>query len=85
MKITVCGSIKFANKLVDVYYKLQDLGHEPKMHKYMFGIADGTAEELISDITKEHGGAKRKYDLIKWWHNSIKESDAILVCNDRRG
>ena len=25
-------------------------GHTPMMHKWMFGIADGTAEEIISGI-----------------------------------
>lgn len=86
MKITLCGSIKFANKFVEVYRQLEKLGHQPLMHKAMFGIADGTAKEVINDIALDHGSAKRKHGFIKCWHNYIKNSDAILVLNyDKNG
>lgn len=81
MKITICGSVKFAEKLVDIHSKLKELGHEPMMHKDMFGIADGTAKELIDGISKNHPETKRKHNFIKWWHDCIKSGDAILVCN----
>ena len=82
MKITLCGSIRFADKLVEIYHELEKLGHQPLMHKDMFGVADGTAGEL-EEIKNgvEHHEIKRKYGYIKWWYNSIKKSDAILVCN----
>ncbi len=82
MKITVCGSIKFAPRLVEIYHHLEKLGHNPMMHEQMFGLVDGTAPQLM-DIANGIEGSeiKRKYKYIKWWHNSIKESDAILVCN----
>jgi len=86
MKITLCGSVKFADKIVDIYKKLEKMGHKPLMHEEMFGIANGTAKELIDGINKEHSEIKRKYGFIKWWHNSIKNSDAVLVCNfDKNG
>lgn len=86
MKITICGSVKFADKFVEIYKKLEEMGHEPKMHELMFGIADGTAPDLIDNIRREHWSAKRKHGFIKWWHNSIKNSDAILVLNyDKNG
>jgi len=87
MKITVCGSIKFAKELVDIYNKLKELGCEPKMHEQMFALAKGTAGQLIDTANgMESSEIKRKYDYIKWWHNCIKESDAILVCNfDKNG
>ncbi len=86
MKITLCGSIKFADKIVEIYHQLEKLGHEPMMHDEMFGIADGTAEEIIEGVTKDHSEIKRKYNFIKWWHNCIKNSDAILICNfDKKG
>jgi len=87
MKITLCGSIKFADKLVDAYRKLEKLGHQPIMHEDMFGVADGTAKEL-EDIRNnvEHSEIKRKYGYIKWWHDSIRNSDGILVLNyDKNG
>ncbi len=86
MKITLCGSVKFADKFVKAYRELEKMGHEPKMHELMFGIADGTAPELINNINREHWLAKRKHGFIKWWYNSIKESDAILILNyDKKG
>ncbi|PIR06773.1 MAG: hypothetical protein COV55_02265 [Candidatus Komeilibacteria bacterium CG11_big_fil_rev_8_21_14_0_20_36_20] len=86
MKITICGSVKFADKLVEIYHQLKVLGHEPMMHDEMFGIADGTAKEIIEGLTTNHAAIKRKYGFIKWWHDCIKSGDAILVCNfDKNG
>ncbi|HOZ56347.1 MAG TPA: hypothetical protein PLH29_03925 [bacterium] len=86
MKITICGGVKFAQQLVEIYRELEKLGHEPKMHKDMFGIADGTAAELIEEVKKDHAEAKRKYNFIKLWYQLILDSDAILVCNfDKNG
>lgn len=86
MKITICGSVKFADKLVEIYHKLEELGHEPMMHEVMFRIADGTAKDLIDSISKSHSEVKRKYGFIKWWHDCIKNGDAIIVCNfDKKG
>ncbi|MBI4895193.1 MAG: hypothetical protein HY831_01740 [Candidatus Aenigmarchaeota archaeon] len=86
MKITVCGSVKFASKLVETYRKLEELGHEPMMHKLMFGIADGSAKDVIEGISKNHAETKRKHNFIRWWYDCIKSGDAILVCNfDKNG
>ncbi len=86
MRITLSGSMKFADKMVEIYYKLKELGHEPLMHEHVFGIADGTAKELIEGISMNHSEVKRKHDIIKWWHNCIKSGDALLVCNfDKNG
>jgi hypothetical protein len=87
MKITICGSVKFAKEIVDIYHQLEKLGHEPIIHKEMFAIADGTAKEIIDGIKGgEHHEIKRKYNFIKAWYNFIVNSDAILVCNfDKKG
>lgn len=87
MKITICGSIKFADKLVDIYHRLEKLGHQPAMHKDMFKVADGTAPEIKEmENGVEHHEIKRRYGYIKWWHESIKKSDAVLICNfDKNG
>lgn len=86
MKITICGSVKFADKLVDIYRQLEALGHEPMMHEDMFGIADGTAKELIDGIGLDHSEIKKKHNFIKLWHDLIVSGDAILVCNfDKNG
>jgi hypothetical protein len=86
MKITVCGSVKFADKLVGIYRELEKLGHQPMMHEEMFGIADGTAKELIDGIELDHAEIKRKNNFIKFWHDLIKSGDAVLICNfDKNG
>jgi hypothetical protein len=86
MKITVCGSVKFADKLVEIYRELEKLGHQPMMHEEMFGIADGTAKELIDGIELDHAEIKRKNNFIKFWHDLIKSGDAVLICNfDKNG
>ena len=81
MKITLSGSIKFANKFVEVYRQLEKLGHQPMMHEIMFDIAEGRATGLMKAISSEHSNVKRKYGFIKWWHDCIKKGDAILVLN----
>jgi len=86
MKITLCGSARLADKLVETYQQLKELGHEPLMNEVMFKIADGTAKKIIKGMREDHSEIKREYNFIKWWHNSIKNSDAILVCNfDKKG
>lgn len=87
MKITVCGSIKFAKELVEIYHQLEKISHQPLMAKGMFELAEGTAAQLIDKKNgMENSEIKRKYDVIKWWYNCIKSGDAILVCNfDKNG
>lgn len=86
MKITVNGSCKNAQKLVEVYRELEKLGHEPMMHPLMFKIADGTAEELIAGMENDHAQEKRKHNFIKYWHDLIVSGDAIVVVNvDKNG
>ncbi len=75
----------FADRLVQVYHELKKLGHEPLVHKNLFKVADGTAEE-IKMYGNEHHEVKKKYDYIKAWHDLIISGDAILVCNfDKNG
>jgi hypothetical protein len=81
MRITLVGSMRFAGRMVELYNKLKELGHEPLAHRDMFGIADGSAKELIDGIRNDHAEIKRKHNFIKIWHDLIVSSDAILVCN----
>lgn len=80
MKITLSGSVAFADRMVALYNNLKELGHEPMMHEEMFTIARGESSD--------DGGAeaKKAQDLIRWWHDCIKSGDALLVCNfDKKG
>ena len=78
--------MKHADKMVMVFRELEKLGHTPLMHKDVFGIADGTAKELVDGITKDHAQVKKEKDFIKYWYDLICQSDAIIVCNfDKNG
>ncbi len=82
MKITICGSVKFAKEMVEIYRQLEKMGHQPLMHKGMFELAEGTSKQLGDKQNgMENSEIKRKYDVIKWWHRCIKSGDAILVLN----
>ncbi|MDO8592862.1 MAG: hypothetical protein Q7R92_03805 [bacterium] len=86
MKITICGSVKFADKFVEAHEKLKALGHEPMMHELMFSIADGSARAIMDRVNEDHGKLKREQGFIKWWHDCIKNSNAVLVLNyDKNG
>jgi hypothetical protein len=87
MKITICGSIKFAKNFVDIYHQLEKLGHQPMMAQGMFDLANGSAAQLIdAQNGLENHEIKKKYNVIKWWHNCIISGDAILVLNyDKNG
>ena len=50
MKITICGSIKFASEIVEIYRQLESLGHKPLVHEHMFGLVDGTAPQLKDNV-----------------------------------
>ena len=84
MKITILGSIAFADRLIKIADEVKKLGHEPLMHDKMYLIGRGELNEVPDGV--EHAEVKRKYDYIKWWHNLIVSGDAILVCNyDKKG
>lgn len=86
MKITVCGSVHFVGRMVDIYRQLEKMGHTPVMHEEIFGIADGTATDIIEGRKKDHSVVKIKYDFIRAWYKLIIAGEAILVCNfDKKG
>lgn len=71
MKITICGSITFAQNIVNIFQELKNLGHQPILDEKMFLIAAGD----FADPTKKED------DVIKTWYNFIVGSDAVLICN----
>ena len=79
--------MKFAKEIIQIYRQLKKLGHEPMIHEQVFGLVDGTAEQLRDrENGVETSEIKRKYNYIRWWHDCIKRSEAILVCNfDKNG
>lgn len=81
MKITICGSSTFRKEMVEYRNKLNQIGHEATIHPYYEELAAGRMPELMKRIEKEHAAVKKQYDFIRWYHNAIANSDAILVLN----
>lgn len=90
MKITICGSMTFAQQMLDIKERLEKGGFEV--------VLPDNTEEYIGErsVLKERGvgwgssleGAKRKIerDLIRKHWVKISQSDAILVVNgDKNG
>lgn len=86
MKITICGSSAFKEQMVDYKNKLQELGHEPVIHPDYEAFVRGEKQDIVERIATEHAAVKRQYGYIKWYHDAIAGSDAILVLNfDKKG
>lgn len=74
MKITLCGSMKFAKEMLEIKAKLEDLGRKV--------ITPENMQKPVSRKTHgESAFAKIKNGLIKLHYQKIKKSDAILVVN----
>ena len=86
MKITICGSSTFKEKMIEHKQNLIRLGHEAIVHPDYESFVRGEKQELWDQIQREHGVAKKENGYIKWYHDAIASSDAILVLNyDKRG
>ena len=84
MKITICSSLSFVNKIKEISEKLKNLNHEVLLPRTAELIIKG---ELTQDqINKEKGTEAFshriiKNDAIKFHCSKIKNSDSILVLN----
>jgi len=87
MKIVICGSSAFKEKMIEYQKLLLDLGHEAIVHPDYLAFINGEKQEVWSKISGgEHYEAKKSQGYIKWYYNAIVSSDAILVLNfDKRG
>jgi hypothetical protein len=81
MKITILGSIAFRKEMLEFIEKLQELGHEGIISPVMRELALGNNKELMDLVEKDHGRAKKEGGYIKWYYDSICDSDAVLVLN----
>lgn len=82
MKIAICSSMVFAEKMLEVRDKLENLGHEAFISKFAEEYLGKTVKE-IEVLTLYH---KNERDAIRDFWEVIKISDAVLVLNyDRRG
>lgn len=87
MRIVICGSSTFKEKMLEYRDKLRSIGHEPIVHPDYEAFARGEKQEIWNQvIAGEHHKAKKEQGYIKWYYRAIFDSDAILVLNfDKRG
>lgn len=87
MKIVICGSSTFKEKMIEYQKLLVALGHEGIVHPDYLAFIKGEKEEIWSKISGgEHYEAKKSQGYIKWYYKAIVSSDAILVLNfDKKG
>src|SRR3989338_3101062 len=82
MKIAICASMVFAEKMLAAKRKLEELGHAAFVSEFYPSYLNKTEKEK-EELTLFH---KNEKDAIREFWKKIKESDAILVLNyDRRG
>lgn len=87
MKIVICGSSAFKEKMLEYRDKLVSLVHEPIIHPDYIAFVNGEKQEIWSQISGgEHYQAKKSQGYIKWYYDAIYKSDGILVLNfDKKG
>ena len=82
MKIGICSSMVFTEKMLEIQRLLQELGHEAFVSIFASAYL-GKSETEKEAITIYH---KNEKDAIREFWNIIKDCDAILVLNfTRRG
>jgi methionyl-tRNA formyltransferase len=87
MKIVICGSSTFKEKMLEYSDKLAGLGHEPIMHPDYLAFIKGEKSEIWQQVVNgQHGQVKKSQGYIKWYHQAITKSDAVLILNfDKKG
>ncbi|MFH0836961.1 MAG: hypothetical protein V1870_02425 [Candidatus Aenigmatarchaeota archaeon] len=82
MKITICASLEFTDKIIEAKNILEQAGHTVLLPKTTQKIIAG--EITTDDITRQKQDGNivdyaRKNDAIREHYRKIQESDAILV------
>ncbi|HBH46700.1 MAG: hypothetical protein A2445_00420 [Candidatus Jacksonbacteria bacterium RIFOXYC2_FULL_44_29] len=82
MKIAICASMVFTEKMLEIKKELEKLGHSAVVSSFAPAYIDKSTKEK-EKLTVYH---KNEKDAIREFYKEIKKSDAILVLNyDRRG
>ncbi|HNX10960.1 MAG TPA: hypothetical protein PKI61_02365 [bacterium] len=87
MKIVICGSSTFKEKMLEYRDRLSALGHEPIVHPDYEAFVKGEKQEIWGQVMAgEHHKAKREQGYIKWYYDAIFNGDAVLILNfDKKG
>ncbi|MCU0679185.1 MAG: hypothetical protein MUC28_01920 [Planctomycetes bacterium] len=85
MKIVICASIDFTPQIKEAAEKLTALGHDVEIPLTSRRIINGelTLEDFKREKQKNGDGSFRKIkdDVIKYYYEQIKQSDAVLILN----
>lgn len=82
MKIALCGSMVFSDKMVEVAGNLKKLGHRVILPQLIERYQGKTADE----ITKLAAADKKEHDCIRQDWIRVRSSEGILVLNyDHKG
>lgn len=87
MIITICSSVDFTPKIIEIKKELEKLGHKVNIPYFTQKIIDGEVsyKEYMKSKEKNKGDIllrrAQHEDMIKRYWNFIKNSDAILVLN----
>jgi hypothetical protein len=82
MKIAICASMVFAEKMLEVKRQLEEIGHIAFISQFAEGYLGKTEKEKEELAVHD----KNEHDAIRKFWEIIKKSDAILVLNyDRKG
>jgi len=86
MKIVICGSSFFRDKMIENKKLLIEMGHEAIIHPDYEAFARGEKQETWNLMHTDHVRAKKENNYIKWYYDAIVGADAILVLNyDKKG
>ena len=87
MIITICSSVDFSPKIIEIKKELENKGHKVNIPYFTQKIIDGEVsyEEYMNSKEKAGGDIQlrkaQSTDMIKRYWDFIKNSDAILVLN----
>ena len=76
MKICICCSLSFTDKVKQIAEELEKLGHEVLLPKGI--LIDAIHQPDFNPVTAKRNNG---YDAIREHFDKIKDSDAVLICN----
>lgn len=78
MKIVICASLSFPEKILEVKEELEELGHKIFIPPTTYAYLEG---RRVKGDLKQDLDAKKHVDAIRLYYNEISHSDCILVLN----
>ena len=76
MKVCVCCSLSFTDKVKEIAKELEELGHEVLLPNGI--LTDAIHQPDFDPVAAKHDNG---YDAMREHFDKIKKSDAVLICN----